>query len=239
MTGAAEPLPAAPRRIAKWKLLLLAILVATAGSAPWWGPQVMRRMAFFRVRRVEIVGARYLPPSDILRRLAVDTLASVWDDFAPLERRVAAHPEVRSVRIVRRLPGTLVVQVTEHLPAALVPAADGFRVYDARGVPLPIDPARTPVDAPILAQRDTAILRFLGELRDVAPAMYGKVSAVRRTAPGELLLYVATLQVRAGADLTVARLAEVDAVDQDLARRQLRAAELDLRYRDQVIARLP
>ena len=88
MSGPAEPLPAAPRRIAKWKLVLLAILVATAGSAPWWGPQVMRRMAFFRVRRVEIVGARYLPPSDILRRLAVDTLASVWDDFAPLERRM-------------------------------------------------------------------------------------------------------------------------------------------------------
>ena len=32
---------------------------------------------------------------------------------------------------------------------------------------------------------------------------------------------------------------DIEPVERDLARRQLRAAELDLRYRDQVIARLP
>jgi len=39
--------------------------------------------------------------------------------------------------------------------------------------------------------------------------------------------------------VTVERLAEIEPVQDDLARRQLRVAELDLRYRDQVIARLP
>lgn len=232
-------LPARTRRRFPWKLALLVVLLLVAGSSPAWAPRVMQRMAFFRVRRVEIVGARFVAPSDILKRLAVDTMASVWDDFAPLERRVAAHPEVRTVRIARRLPGTLVVEVTEHLPVALVPGAAGFRVYDARGVPLPIDPSRTPVDAPILAQRDTAVLRFLGDLHEEAPAIYARVSEIRRTAPDELFLRLADLPVRAAGDLTAARLAEVDAVEQDLARRQLRAAELDLRYRDQVIARLP
>ena len=239
MTDAVAPPPAPPRRVARWKLVLLALLLLAAGSGPWWAPIGLRRLAFFRVRRVEIVGARFLPPSDILKRLAVDTTASVWDDLSPLEARVASHPEVRTVRVERRLPGTLVVHLTEHLPAALVPAPAGLRVYDARGVLLPIDPARTSVDAPILEQRDTALLRLLGELRDAAPAMYARVSEVRRTAPDELLLRVASLPVRATGDLTVARLAEVDVVEQDLARRQLRAAELDLRYRDQVIARLP
>jgi len=36
----------------------------------------------------------------------------------------------------------------------------------------------------------------------------------------------------------VTRLADIFPVESDLARRQLRAEELDLRYRDQVIARL-
>lgn len=233
------PTPSALRRFATWRVALLAILLLAGGTAPWWGPLALRRLAFFRVRRVEIVGARFLAPSDILKRLAVDTMTSVWDDVAPLEERVAAHPEVRTVRIVRRLPGTLVVELTEHLPVALIPSPAGFRVYDARGVLLPVDPARTPVDAPILAQRDTAVLRLLGELRDGAPAMYERVGEVRRVGPDELWLRVADLPVRAAGDLTIARLAEVDAVAQDLARRQLRAAELDLRFRDQVIARLP
>jgi hypothetical protein len=39
-------------------------------------------------------------------------------------------------------------------------------------------------------------------------------------------------------DVAPARLGEIIPVEQDLARRQARVAELDLRYRDQVIARL-
>jgi cell division protein FtsQ len=40
------------------------------------------------------------------------------------------------------------------------------------------------------------------------------------------------------ADVSVDRLAELVPVEQDLARRRLRAVEIDLRYRDQVIARV-
>jgi cell division protein FtsQ len=39
--------------------------------------------------------------------------------------------------------------------------------------------------------------------------------------------------------VTVQRLADILPVERDLATRQLRASELDLRYREQVIARLP
>jgi len=39
-------------------------------------------------------------------------------------------------------------------------------------------------------------------------------------------------------DVTPERLAEIFPVEADLARRQARVAELDLRFRDQVIARL-
>jgi hypothetical protein len=39
-------------------------------------------------------------------------------------------------------------------------------------------------------------------------------------------------------DVTARRLAEIYPVEGDLARRRARVAELDLRYRDQVIARL-
>jgi cell division protein FtsQ len=39
-------------------------------------------------------------------------------------------------------------------------------------------------------------------------------------------------------DVTLERLAEIEPVQADLERKQLRASEIDLRYRDQVIARL-
>jgi cell division protein FtsQ len=197
-------------------------------------------MAFFRVRHVEVVGARFVRPRDILDRLRVDTLASVWDPTGPLEARVARHPLVREVTVGRKLPGTLVVRLVEHAPVALVPTANGFRAYDERGVPLPIDPTTADVDAPILAGPDSAMLKLLGAARTEAPELYRRVSEVRREGEGgrELLIVLDSLPVRTLADITLQQLGDISLVEHDLARRKLRATELDLRYRDQVIARL-
>jgi cell division septal protein FtsQ len=202
-----------------------------------WGPPLLSRMAFFRVRRVAIEGAYYTAPRDILMQLHVDTTVSVWTPLGPLERRVADLPEVRTVAIRRKLPGTLVVTITERVPVALVPTPQGFRAYDEGGRPLPIDPSKTAVDAPILARRDTAVLRLLGELRRSAPELYQRVSEVRRE-DDELVLTLAAFGVRTMEDVTVHRLEDLEPVERDLARRRLKVAELDLRFRDQVIARL-
>jgi cell division protein FtsQ len=206
--------------------------------APLWAPLFLRRMTFFQVRHIEVVGARYVEPRDVLRRMRVDTLASVWDPARPLEARVAAHPLVRSVEIDRRLPGTLVVRLVEHAPVALVPSPSGFRVYDDRGVALPIDPAVVDVDAPILGRLDTVVLRLLGAARAGAPELYRRLSEVRREGQNEILLVLDSVPVRALANVTLQRLADLEPVEHDLAGRKLRAIELDLRYRDQVIARL-
>lgn len=220
------------------KLALVGIVVLLVAGSPFWGPLVLRRMAFFHVHRIEIVGTRYLAPSDVLERLHVDTTASVWDPAAPLVARIMGDPEIERAVIVRKLPGTLVVEITERTPVALVPATGGFRVYDARGIPLPIDPARVTIDAPVLMQRDTALLRLLGAMRDRMPAMYARINTIRRVADGELLFQFPSQPVRTMQDVTLDRLAEVEPVEADLLHKQLRVAEIDLRYRDQVIARL-
>ncbi len=222
----------------RYKAALGGILLLLAVTSRFWGPLLMRRMDYFRVRRVEIVGARYVAPSDILAKLHVDTTASVWDPTSALVARVASHPEIQHVVVHRKLPGTLVIEVTERVPIALVPAAGGMRVYDERGVALPIDPARVDVDAPVLAERDLALLRLLSRIKRSMPAFYARVSDVRRSGRDDILLVLERESVRVPPDVSMERLAEVAPVEEDLARKQLRVAEIDLRYRDQVIARL-
>jgi cell division protein FtsQ len=237
----ARPEPKREQPYGKPRWLIPALVAATVSFvllSPFWAPLLMRRMAFFRVRHVEVVGARYVQAGEILDRLRVDTLASVWDPSGPWKARVAEHPLVREVEMDRRLPGTLVVRLVEHVPVALVPAASGFRAYDKRGVSLPIDPTTSDVDAPILARVDTAMLRFLGSARKDAPELYRRLSEVRREGEGELVLVLDALSVRALANVTLRRLADLELVENDLARRKLHPTELDLRYRDQVIARL-
>jgi cell division protein FtsQ len=222
-----------------WPLLLAGVLVLV--TSPLWGPRALSHLAFFRVRRVEILGARYTPPAELLDRLRVDTTRSVWDPLGPLEARIRSHAQIESVTVTRKLPGTLVVQVTERHPVALVNGPGGLRAVDERGRRLPLDPSRTPVDAPIVtaAPRDTTVYHLLGAMQRGAPAMYARLSSIRASGTDELVLQFSDLPVRAMTNVTLARLGDIVPVERDLLRREVRASELDLRYRDQVIARLP
>ena len=224
-----------PRRAKLVGALAVAMVVL---SAPWWGRAALSQLDFFRMRRVEIEGLRYLAPADVAARMQVDTTLSIWIDLDPVIERIKAHPQVADVRIRRRLPGTLIARVTEHMPVAVVATRTGFQVLDGRGVILPVDPSQVPVNLPVLVQRDTALLRLLAGVRAAQPALFERISEARRTG-NELRLELAAVTVRAMADVTVQRLADIIPVERDLASRQLRAAELDLRYREQVIARLP
>ncbi len=237
VADAGAPLP----RIARWHVALGIVVVLAMLSAPWWGPKVLRELAFFRVRRIEVLGARYTPAAEVLERMRVDTMRSVWDPVWPLITRVETHPQVERVTITRKLPGTLVVELTERRPVALVATAGGLAAVDERGRTLPLDPSRTPVDAPIVtaARGDTAVYHLLGAMQRDAPRLYARLGTITRVGKDELLLRIADVPVRALTSVTLARLSDIEPVERDLARRQLRAAELDLRYRDQVIARLP
>lgn len=240
---AAAAVPAGWRRTVRRGALALGLLAALL--SPLWYRPVLGSLDFFRVRRVEVTGARYASPDEIVSRLRVDSAASVWDDVDPLEERVKLHPSVRDVRIVRRLPGTLVVQITENPPVALVQtsgAKGGLVAVDQSGRTLPIDPTTTDVDLPVLRSRDSVALRLLGEVREALPGLFARIGDVSRSARGDLAIRltgpVARL-VLAPANVSLDKLAEIIPVEADLDRRKAPAVEIDLRYKDQVIARLP
>ena len=285
-SGSARAASAAPARRSPLRRALRATLlvgaVGAAASAPWWGPAALGRLAYFRVRRVELEGVRYVRPAELLARIGADTTRSVWGDLAPVERRVAAHPMVAAATVERRLPGTLRVRLTERVPVAMALVRDGVVVYDATGAVLPIEPSAVGgLDVPVVAGRDSALLAVLGALRVGAPRLYARVGEARRvrvpapagaTGRDELAFSLAApgaapgaapaaapagptgappggvpagsappagpIVVRALPDVTVGRLADLAPVEADLARRRVRVAEIDLRFRDQVIARL-
>jgi cell division protein FtsQ len=234
-------------------LLLVGILMAAA-----WGTHVAaKKMAFFRVRSIEVRGAQYLRPDEIVARLRVDTLASLWDDLEPLRRRMRADPQISSVAIRRKMPGTLVVTIEENLPVALIATPKGLLPVDSLGRQLPIDPTRAALDLPVVATNDPILLKLVGAIRSAQPLLFARLEEVRRTGRGEIELTLThspaeigaasgdgapqspkVLRVLALTGLSVVRLADIFPVESDLARRQARVEELDLRYRDQVIARL-
>ena len=240
-TSADTTAPSNEPRRRKWQFAAAAVLLIVILASPVWGPRALSHLAFFHVRKIEIVGARYTPGDELLDRLHVDTTRSIWDPLLPLVQRVETHPQVDHATVRRRLPGTLVVTVFERRPVALAPTKDGLRALDEHGRTLPLDPARTPVDAPIViaARRDTTVYHLLGLLQREAPRFFARVTSISTVGADEMVLHLAGLPIRAMTSVSLARLSDVELVERDLARRQIHATELDLRYRDQVIARLP
>ena len=235
---AAEAEETAARGGSRLKLTFYGIAALLVLSAPLWATLLLRRMDFFRVRRLEIVGTHYIATSDIVARAGVDTTRSVWDPTGPIAGRVQTHPVVQTVSVRRKLPGTVVITITERQPVALVSGPQGFRAYDARGTMLPVDLTKGLVDAPVIARPDTALLRLLGEMRESLPDLYQRVSEVRRLGANELFLQLDEAPIRTLASVTLDDLNQVQFVEADLRRRAARVMELDLRYSGQIIARL-
>jgi cell division septal protein FtsQ len=229
---------ARPSRVPRLKLAFLGVIGLLVLGSPLWAPLFLRRLDFFRVRNLEIVGTHYIATSDIVARANVDTMRSVWDPTRLVADRVRSHAGIETAQVTRRLPGTLVITVTEHQPVALVPGPQGFRAYDARAVVLPYDLTRVVVDAPVMARADTALLRLLAAMKDTLPDLYGRVSEIKRVGVNELILQLDEAPVRALGSVTLDELNQLRSVEDDLRRRVARVSELDLRYSGQIIARL-
>jgi cell division protein FtsQ len=221
-------------------------------------------MEFFQLRRVAVEGTRFISPESVIEKLAVDTSRSVWDDTEPLLARLRTMPQIAEVTISRKLPGTLVVNIRENLPVALAPSPRGLEAVDSAGLVLPIDPMRSDLDLPVANQRDKSILSLLTDTRARNPMLYRRISEIAKDGKDSFVLKLAplaglrseaarsgpdsvatesftssaTLKVRASVGVSVSRLADIFPVESDLMRRRANVAELDLRYRDQVIARL-
>jgi cell division protein FtsQ len=228
----------APRR-PRWGRRAFA--AAAVLAIPCWFafPRLARRLDFFRVSEVEVRGARFTKPAEVVAALRIDTTFSVWNATDELAARVAKHPQVLTAHVSRRLPNALVVDITERVPVAFVQERNGLRAYDAVGRALPLDPSRSVADVPIVSQRDTVVLALLADLMERAPEVYARVSEVHAVGRNQLRLMLVDVAVIAMRDVSANRFLELSSVEADLLRRQLKPVELDLRFKDQVIARMP
>ena len=248
----------------RWGGVALASLIATALAAA--SPHALRRVDGFRVAHVEVRGTRLMDPSAAVVAVAVPAGATVFDDFSPWRDRLLDHPLVADVRVTRRLPDTIVLDITETEPLALVRTPE-LRPVDVRGRILPVPPGDSPLDLPVVGGLVTigedgragdaalhALLATLATVRAAEPSLAEWVSEV--TPAGEdgvrlLLRWPERAEILLSRSPDAAQLARLALVLSDLAATPDRAVEdtvphmeisrlerLDARFRDQVVVSL-
>lgn len=228
-------------------LVVAAGLTGAASAAPRW----LRKAQAFRVRRVDVVGTRYLEPHRVLAASGIARTASVFDDAGPWRERVLRLPMITEATIERRLPSSLVIHVTEAEPVALARTPDLVPV-DARGAVLPIPPGAADLDLPVLdadarvgadgrlATRTAVALAHTVEvLTRLDPPFARRISEVQALTGGgvRLLLRDPRLEALVPAEPTAATLRRLRAALEDVnARGELyRVSKLDARFVDQIV----
>ena len=227
-----------PRRVLLWGGAVLGALALWLAAPP-----VLRRLSFFRVRQVEVVGVRNLDPDAVLAALRLAPKASVFDDTHLLADRVRGLAGVADARVVRRLPASLKVIVREVEPVALVPGAGGLVAVDAGGRRLPFDPARAAgggggLDLPIAQVADSGIVQVLGRIQAFDPVLFQDIDAARRFGSrGDVLLELGLHRVLLARDAGPEVVQAVVLVARDLAAKARRYRELDARFAGQIVVR--
>ena len=202
----------------------------------WWVvPAVLRRMNVFRIRRVEVTGARYLTAAEVPKGAAFSPGGNLFDDLEPARRRVLAMPGVESVTVHRRIPGAVSFEIAEFEAVALVPGPKGLALADRRGRILPFDPTRNPASLPI-ATADSAVMGFVDRLRDADDSLYLAVTTAERER-GTIVLVTAKHRLLFRVGATTKDILGAAAVVNEIERHQLTVTEIDARFGGRVIVR--
>jgi cell division protein FtsQ len=175
------------RRRLSVTLTVAAALLALIGYLLLWHTSLVA------VRGIRVVGAKNVPVSTVLSAAKIRTgspMAAL--DPAAVAARIEAVPQIASAAVSRDWPGTVIVTVTERVPAALVPDATGYGVVDAGGVVfgqlsapragLPVITVSAPADA------DQVVPGALAALRALPSSVDTRITAITASDPYAITL---------------------------------------------------
>jgi len=247
------------------RVVLSLALLAAVGAGGWYGwrqagPEVLAWAdQFFEIKVVEITRTERIPREDVLAMLDLEPgRGLLLVDVVQAQRSLETHPWIRRAVVRRVFPDTLVVELDEREPVAVLKTGTGGREFlldregklISEGVPaadegLPILTGVDYADA-ILGTGETAARVRAG----IALAGLLDRSGVGRTEvdlrrPGDMVAYYSGLRLRFGeGDFgdKVERYRQVSDRVADRWAAQAKAAparqvEVDLRFQDKVIVR--
>lgn len=242
---------------AQWQRVFLAGILGAAAVLAWTvasfaGVPAMAavqlaqvsRNAGFEVRRVEVRGVKNLNELKVYERaLAERERAMTMVDVEALRAELLQLSWVEDARVSRQLPDTLVVDIVERKPAAVLRKADKLLLIDATGHELEVvDPARGQGKLVIAGPGAGQQVEALQALMSAAPALKPQVQEAEWIGNRRWNFTFKTGQVLAlpeGADKSAKALmtfARLDGVNRLLGGK---VAAFDMRAGDRIYLRVP
>jgi cell division septal protein FtsQ len=248
--------PALKRR--RRRVLLLVVVVALAAVtvplAARPAARALGSLAPFQVRSIEVSGLLYLAPEEIRSRIP----ARVGDNLllvspAAVEAALEKNARVERAQVVR-VPGKLIVRVTERRTFVLVSAGSLLEV-DAEGTVLTPLKRGLVADRPIVTglklrpaapgtkltgERMEDLLHLVRLLESPDVGLISEISEIASDAPARAVLRTSRDQIPIYVDperVNLAAMRAVAATLRDVRERDRRVLVMDARYKGQVVVR--
>ncbi len=197
------------RRAGRWWKAGLPAALALLALVTWllvWGPLLV-------VRSVSVPGVSPAVAGEVRSAAAIPSGRHLLGlDLSAARGRVARLPDVRSVRVSRSWPGTVVVDVTLRRPVAVVKDAQGvLHLADSTGTTYAVV-AAVPAGLPLVGAdaRDPAAVQAVVQVLSELPAgLRAQVRSATAKDPNAVVLTLPRLTVTWGSAADSARKAEV------------------------------
>lgn len=126
------------------------LVVASSALVAWAARRYVMTSPRFAVTDIEVVGGERRTPDAVSAESGLTVGANVFAlDLDAARARILADPWIAEATLARRLPGTILVQITERKPAAVVALGDTVLVT-SQGEPFKRVEPGDPVDLPLV-----------------------------------------------------------------------------------------
>lgn len=155
--GTSQPEMQAPRSVGAllWSAAKLAsglaVVVGASLAVAWSAHHYALTSPRFAIRTVDLVGAKRNTLEQIKTESGIRVGANIFAlDSEAAEHKLLDNPWISEVKVTRRLPNTLRVELTEREAAALVTLGDHLYLVTREGVPFKEVQAGDPFDLPLI-----------------------------------------------------------------------------------------
>ena len=109
-----------------WLFLLFCCLLAS---------YFFMNSAFFSLKNINIRGNGILSTDKVIELSGLNAGSNLFKlDAREAAAKIELHPSIKRVKIKRKLPDTINIEITERVPSALVVGKDGFIIVDEEGI---------------------------------------------------------------------------------------------------------
>jgi len=158
---------------------VLAVLLAVSGGfIGLYG--LMTGSDSLRIHDIQVKGASSLSAESVIRRAGIQTGANILAvNLSKARRRLAADPWIAEARIIRSLPATIVIDIREHVPVAVLDWDGGFLINSRRKIFKRLE-ATDGLSLPVVSGLDLSDVDAAG--RAVGPALNAALDVIETAA---------------------------------------------------------